>query len=90
VIGNLLDEGLFDIGEPSPHDGRAPVRHTDAGASRYSELCRRQRRKADPATASRAALGDLTRTRPRHPPRHGRSAIPAKPRLDARQPPQGQ
>ena len=43
IIAELLDQGLLDVSEPTPWDGRARVRHTEEGASRYSELCRQQR-----------------------------------------------
>ena len=43
VVADLLQEGLLQVADPSPRDNLARVSLSEAGAARYSELCRRQR-----------------------------------------------
>jgi len=50
VVTELIEQQLLDIGEASPRDGLARVRHTDAGQARYAQLCRKQRRAAPRST----------------------------------------
>lgn len=49
----LLAEGLIEVGDPSPQDDLSRVRLTDTGRARYTQLCRQQRRPADPGRAAR-------------------------------------
>ncbi|MGH8575290.1 MAG: hypothetical protein ACREX8_22370 [Gammaproteobacteria bacterium] len=42
-FGELLDEGLIEVADPSPEDGLSRVSLTEAGMSLYGALCRKQR-----------------------------------------------
>jgi len=50
---DLREAGLIEMGDPAPQDGVSAVTLTDAGQARYSELCRKQRRKDDPGSGAR-------------------------------------
>ncbi|MFN2495175.1 MAG: hypothetical protein ABR608_04605 [Pseudonocardiaceae bacterium] len=53
VIEALVEQGQVAVGEVSPQDCLARVSLTEAGASRYAELCTRQRRRIDPDAGGR-------------------------------------
>lgn len=54
IVAELLAEGLLHVDAPDPSDGPARVRLSEAGATRYSELCRRQRARCSAPVTERA------------------------------------
>jgi hypothetical protein len=48
-FGDLLEEGLIEVADPSPADGLSRVNLTEAGVSRYAALCKQQRAPLPPA-----------------------------------------
>lgn len=49
----FLEQGLVEMIDPSSPDGLSPVRLTATGKVRYSELCRKQRRRDDLGAGTR-------------------------------------